>query len=58
MGALETMRQEAATGDCFLCARPAVGYVEPWDLHPKGVCEQHAAQGERLGYPVHRTARA
>lgn len=55
-GALERLRHEAATGTCHLHPdrpRPAVGYIEGWDLHPKGVCAACKAQGERLGYEVH-----
>jgi len=52
-GALDRMRRGAATGTCSLCPRPSVGFVESWDLHPKGVCEQHAEHGRRLGYTVH-----
>jgi len=57
-GALDRMRREAATGTCALCPRPSIGFVESWDLHPKGVCEQHAEQGRRLGYTVHTITEA
>jgi hypothetical protein len=52
-GALDRLRKEAAEGACSLCPDQAIGYIESWDLKPKGVCEAHAAQGERLGYGVH-----
>ena len=53
-GALERMRHEAATGPCMLHPdRPALGFIESWDLQPKGVCTACKRQGERLGYTVH-----
>ncbi len=55
MGALDRMRRDAASGQCNLHpALPAAGYVESWDLHPKGACVACLDQGERLGYTVHR----
>lgn len=55
-GALTGMRREAASGPCNLHpSLPAVGYVESWDLHPKGACAACLDQGERLGYTIHRT---
>lgn len=47
--------REALAGPCRLHPdRPAVAYVEGWDLHPKGACEACAAYGEAHGYAVHR----
>jgi hypothetical protein len=53
-GALERLRHEAAAGACtFHPDIPAVGFIESWDLYPKGVCTPCKTQGERLGYTVH-----
>lgn len=54
-GALETLRHEAAEGTCALgsCGRPAIGYIEGWDLHPRGICAVHEREARNLGYVVH-----
>jgi hypothetical protein len=61
-GALDQLRREAATGECHLkdhptlgkrCTVQAVGWIEGWDLHPKGVCQVHAEQGRALHYTIH-----
>jgi hypothetical protein len=57
-GALMRLRRDALAGTCTLCAEQSTGYIESWDLNPKGVCETHAEQGERLGYTVVRTVDA
>ena len=52
-GALQRMRHEAATGPChFHPGRPAVGFIETWDLQQLGVCAACKTQGERLGYTI------
>ena len=53
-GALERAKREALDGPCRFCPQPTVGYVQGWNNRVSGVCETHAAQGERLGYTVHR----
>ncbi len=53
-GTLDRLRREAAAGPCTFCSRSSVGFIESWDVHPKGVCETHAEQGTRLGYTVRR----
>lgn len=52
-GALDKLRRETATGNCWACPRPSIGWIESWDNHPKGVCAPHAEQGKRLGYTIH-----
>ena len=54
VGALDKARRDAASGQCVLHPdRDAVGYIESWDLHPRGICELCATKGAALGYTVH-----
>lgn len=59
-GGLHARRLAALDGPCHMCRmagnpnpRASVGFIESWDLDPKGVCEQHAEQGRRLRYTIH-----
>jgi hypothetical protein len=53
-GALSQRRRNALISPCRYCGlHQSVGYIESWDLHPKGVCQVHAEQAQRLGYTVH-----
>lgn len=54
-GVLDRRRREALAGTCALdgCAQPATGFIESWDLRPRGICTAHTAEAIRLGYVVH-----
>jgi len=54
-GALDRLRREALAGTCAMagCNRQAAGWIEGWDLHPRGICNDHATAAIRLGYVVH-----
>jgi hypothetical protein len=32
---------------------PSVGFIEGWDLRPRGICADHARTALRFGYTVH-----
>lgn len=65
-GTLDRLRRAAAVGPCYLCEHSvraeagwhgpwpvSVGWIEGWNLHPKGVCARHAAAGPANGFTVH-----
>lgn len=54
-GVLDRLRHEALAGTCALagCDRSATGFVESWDLNPKGICAHHTPEAIRRGYHVH-----
>ena len=50
---LRRLEHEAATGRCAICGMPSVGFIEGWDLRPRGICADHARTALRFGYTVH-----
>lgn len=59
MATHDRLCREALAGTCRLHPSfPAVAYIEGWDLHPKGVCEDCVVYAEAHGYTVYRSAPA
>lgn len=48
----EQLEHEAATGECWICGEPSVGFFTSWDGHPRGVCSDHADDAREQFYTV------